>query len=857
MDNLILPCHKIRQSDRPWVGGKAAAIGELARAGFPVPGGFCVTTTAFRQALQSYWPRLGEILARLESTAQTRARQIDELLTDLAMPAALSSELAAALSQLGPDETPLAVRSSATDEDGTVASFAGQYATVLGVRGLAGVQAAILTCWRSFFSENALAARNQQGSWADQAAMAVLIQPVVDAECAGVCFSVDPVQQRRDLIVVEAAWGLGIGVVDGAVATDTYWVQRQGFTVERRRIPEKPVQMAVGPAGEVHPIATAPERQRAACLPPAWLARVAQFAVAAETLFGSRQDVEWAIAGQRVWILQSRPLTALPAELATLPPFPVDWADEEERRCAWLLDELPATNQQPPLPLAVDAYLAIESIREEVCRQIAVERNRKVKIVHGYSYVCPIPLDLPAGDLRVRRAAWNDVRDRLHDQGLTTWDVWGPEIIKATERLRAFDPTTADDPALAHHLEDALGAYRRHWMLHPLCSFHPHPAFYQAFAAVTGLSASEAEAAANQLLVGDETPLTQLIDNLYELAQTARDSPAVAMRLAQNPPDLLAQLSRLPEAACFLAQFEALLARFGERTGGGFGSESSICTPTWREAPELALQLVVRYLESNEEAPAQVRVRAQTATAAQVEAICAACADLQAVAEFRRHLRAAQRTMTVLEEHNHYIDQMATSQLRYAVLAAADWLVTQGVLAVRDDVFWLRFEEILAALRTPIAVDGAVATRKVQHAHWSTLEPPPLIGIPDANLPAAPPPSDQVTELGAASSSPIHGQAASPGRQQGRARVVVASSSLPALDPGDILVAKNAGPLWTPFFPLLGGLVLEEGSLTQHAATTAREYGVPAVVGVHDATRRIPDGTWITVDGITGMVELH
>jgi phosphoenolpyruvate synthase/pyruvate phosphate dikinase len=158
-----------------------------------------------------------------------------------------------------------------------------------------------------------------------------------------------------------------------------------------------------------------------------------------------------------------------------------------------------------------------------------------------------------------------------------------------------------------------------------------------------------------------------------------------------------------------------------------------------------------------------------------------------------------------------------------------------------------------------------IATRQAQHAAWAQLEPPPLLGVPDAKLPERPPWQNELTtetseETTAETSTGlgrIAGQAASPGRHRGRARVVRDLTPLPVLAPGDVLVAENAGPLWTPFFPRLGGLVLDGGSLMQHAATTAREYGVPAVIGTRNATQHIPDGAWVTVDGTEGMVEIE
>ncbi|HEX6384231.1 MAG TPA: PEP/pyruvate-binding domain-containing protein, partial [Anaerolineae bacterium] len=767
----------------------------------------------------------------------------------------------AALSEALPEtagaDTLLAVRSSATAEDKADASFAGQYATVLGVRGEVAISEAIVTCWRSFFSANALVERAGHGLLGEQEAMAVLIQPVVEAECAGVCFSADPVQERRDLIVVNATWGLGLGVVDGAVPADTFWVRRQDFNVEKQHVVEKTAQIALDLADGIRQIDVPAERCRAACLPEAWLERIAQFGLAAELQFGRPQDVEWAIAGEQVWILQSRPLTSLPSELARTPPFPVTWANEDEGRHLWRLTQY-SQGKAPPLPLEHDYMAVRESVREETCKFLGADRNEMMKIWNGRAYVRPIPLDLTEADMRIRQTAQEDLKDRLQRQGLTSWDYWGPEVVKSAERLRAFDVETADGPALAEHLEKALAVLRRSASIHPRAWFKPRQPFFDAFAAVSGLSGQAAETAAYQLLDGEENTLTGLIDGLYTLAYAAREEAAVAALVAHPPTDVMDRLAALPEASPFLARLDEFLAVYGERIGEGYGSEMTVLTPTWREEPERLLHVVAAYLDPNREAPAAVRARARQKRDAQVETLCEACGDETAVAEFRRQLAYARKAMAVLEDHNHWIEQVSGGLLRQAIMAAAGWLVDRGELAMTDNVFWLTFDEIGARLRaeTPDSLGETIAARQAQHAEWARLEPPPILGVPAADLPPRPPLQDEVCTEAAWKEGTLAGLGASPGQYEGRARVVARGVMLPNLALGDVLVAENAGPLWTPFFPILGALVLENGSLGQHAAATAREYGVPAVIGAKDATRLIADGDMVIVNGTTGMVEV-
>jgi len=864
MDEYIIPLETVGQTDVPRVGAKAAALGTLLEAGFPVPPGLCVTTAAFRLALGSQLDPIDAVIHQHDlhdpAGAGAAAEIIDGLLVGLEVPEPAMTACREALPAVAGPETPLAVRSSATAEDSAEASFAGQYRSVIGAHGQDALQAAIVAVWRSFFSPNALAARATHSSLGRDEAMAILILPLVHAECAGVCLSVDPVHRHRDRIVITAAWGLGPGVVDGSVATDTAWVRRhgyaEGFEIEEHRVVEKAEQIALDPAGGLRRAPVPNDRRRVACLPESWLQRVAQFCVAAEVLFGCPQDMEWAIADGQVWVLQSRPITALPPELAQTPSFPVTWENEGQRRLAWI--HYPYWRHVLK-PLEIDYAHDREAAQTESSHYAGSERSWRVKTANGRTFTCWARTALTDGDRRVRRAAMADLAVRLHSQGITMWEHWGPEVIKATERLSAFDPNDADGPQLAEHLEDARGTFRRHWVIHGLLWRDYRQPLYDAYAAVSGLTEPAVEEAVEKLLEGEETPTTRLIDGLYALARSARGVPAVAALIADPPPDVLDRLAALPEAATFCAQLKDFLTFFGDRSGVGYGSDATTCTPTWREDPALVLRFAAPYLDPSVERPAAARARAQVEREALIQRLCDACDDQAAVTELQRQLAYGRRAAAVTEEHNHYIDQMMNGQLRHAILAAARWLVARSALVTTGDVFWLHYDEILSALRAdaPRSFADLIAVRQAQVAEWEKLEPPPLLGTPEPGLPERPPPHDEVTPVALQGEAHIIGLGASPGRHRGRARVAPSSALLPDLSPGEVLVAENMGPRWTPLIPILGGLVLDGGALGQHHAVTAREHGVPAVIRTGNATRRIADGVWVTVDGTAGTVEME
>lgn len=385
------------------VGRKAAALSRLIEKGFPVPDGLCITTNAFFEAA-STWP--GE----------------------LRLPDGLLAELTAFF----PGNIPLAVRSSAVREDMPEASLAGRYPTQLNVIGTAALSEAVLACWRSTLT--APAAISEGG-------MAVLVQPMLDAECAGVCFTLDPVRLQPDLMLVVSAWGLGAGVVDGSMPTDTARLRRTDLNIEEYSVSVKHTALrSSGTDGGVIPIPVSDELRAIPCLPDSWLERVGQFGLAIEQVFGAPQDVEWTAANGQLWILQSRPITALPAQLRAAAHFPIAWEDEDESRLYWWLDRARDSAGSPLLPAEIDTVRFSTRGGQDSVYFGGGGFTRWRKIVNGRVYMAADRSPHSAGHARVYGAARRELYERLARQDITWWEYWGPEIVQATERLAAFDP---------------------------------------------------------------------------------------------------------------------------------------------------------------------------------------------------------------------------------------------------------------------------------------------------------------------------------------------------------------------------------------------------------------------------------
>jgi pyruvate,water dikinase len=290
-------------------GGKGASLARLAAMGLPVPPGFVVCCGALEQALDERTAQLRAAIAPAgdESQLADCAARAQEIMRAVALPDAMERDVRARYAELG-DDVPVAVRSSAASEDGDTASFAGQQETYLNVRAGDDVIARIHDCWASFFTERALFYRARKGSL-DDLGMAVVVQELVPADVAGVMFTVDPVQGRKDRILVEAVLGLGEAVVSGEVTPDHYVLKRDG-RVARQTIATQPFMIRGVAGGGVEQLELSPEEGGRRKVDDATLAELAELGCRLQERLGGPQDVEWAIGGGRLYVLQARPVTA-------------------------------------------------------------------------------------------------------------------------------------------------------------------------------------------------------------------------------------------------------------------------------------------------------------------------------------------------------------------------------------------------------------------------------------------------------------------------------------------------------------------------------------------------------------------
>ena len=917
---------------RDWacLGGKAGPLAKLLAAGLPVPPGFVVAPQAFRE----------------------RPVPDVSVATDLLLPDAVAEirrayrELAR---RLGVAQPHVAVRSSAAAEDLAGASFAGQYETYLHVQGEDEVLACTIRCGESLYAEHALAYRRHHeqrtGAALPTPAMAVLVQALVEAAAAGVAFTAHPTTGDNSCVLVNAGWGLAQSIVDGEVEADTYRVDRQTLAVVEQRIGRKATRTGVGPAAPRE--AVQEHLQQAPCLTAEQAAAVARLALGAEAVVGGPADVEWARVAETVWLLQARPITTLPAlpaktslilakdgpsphvsptTAASDPPsagslsepagptsaFPFVWPDEQASKVHWQLRSLDQRRAEVLRPLEQDIRAVWNRTFEAAAVICGRSRYRTAWHVNGYEYSGEIANARSEADQALSRNAMEQVGAALAERGESYRPtVQFPPIDAGNARLAAVDVAALSPSGLAGHLDDALQWYERLWTEHwtaPQDS--PMRRFLQLYrqqfgGPVDGSAAPSAgtteapselalEEEARSLLTYEPNLLTEAVDALIELARIVQKHTALQeLFRSHTSAAALEALHQTTGGDALRAQLDRLLQRQGLRSGAGFGTERSQVLPGWREQPALVLELMQKYVPQDLDGLLRARRMAATERDWRVAELLARLPDESTRAAFIFWLSAARQQQQAFEDHNYKIDSASSALLHRAIAACARCLVTAGVLAAPDEVWWLQGHEIMLALRgladeapvastrrgeltAPVVAEGVaagwshwpalIAARKAQYAWRRLLTPPPALGAPspdpppssDANATPTPPllaagaaPTD---ETGLPPHLLVKGKPGSRGVATGHVRLVSHEALVPDVAAGDVLVAHNAGLLWTPVFPMVAAVVLDQGDLFQHAMLTCREYGVPAVFQTKDGTQRLQEGQGVTVDGTHGWV---
>ncbi len=839
---LAVPIASLRAAHASSAGGKGANLGELVAAGLPVPDGFVLTTAAYERAAREVWVDPSDPAAAGE---RHRAAPVS---------AEVAEALRAAYRALGAGL--VAVRSSATAEDLPGASFAGQQDTYLGIEGEEALLDAVRRCWASLWNERAVSYRRQSGIDDREVALAVVVQRMIDATSAGVLFTADPITGRRGRAVIDAAPGLGDAVVSGAVTPDHY--------------------VADPETGEILERAVRGER---AVLDDAHVRELAALGSRVEGHFGSPQDIEFAVdrAG-RSWLVQSRPIT-------TLYPLPVAAPDPRRDLRVYFSFNVAQGYFAPLTPMGLQAlrllgsgiatlfasaprdpvagprftveagmrlYLDVTTLFRDPLGRAVLQRLLQVGEARSASVLESLAHDVR---LRVRRGSKAGTLRRVVPIALRTGvlaaairivarpDRTREEILRELEGIAggAVPPDASPEARLDAFERMLVGGPRV--MPRILGMLVGGQLSLLIARRLLGHRATEDEIR-TVLRALPHNPTTEMDLALWAVAKAVRIDPTSREALLRSAPADLGAAYRagtLPEA--LQRELASFLARYGTRGVG----EIDLGVTRWSEDPTHIIGAVANYLRLEDEALGPDVSFARGAREAE-ETVRVLLARVHGPrrALLRFFLGRARDLVGLREVPKFTIVRLLLGPGRELLRQVGEDLAAAERIAVAGDVFFLTLPE---ARRAAAGEDmhALVADRRATYARELRRRHIPRVLLSDG--------TDAEIALVPPGTGDLRGSPASPGTVTGRARVILSPEGA-HLEPGEILVAPSTDPGWTPLFLTAGGLVMEMGGMMSHGAVVAREYGIPAVVGVPGATERIATDQRITVDGSSGSVSL-
>ncbi|MET3921237.1 PEP/pyruvate-binding domain-containing protein [Arthrobacter sp. UYEF20] len=872
-------------------GGKGVGLGGLIQAGLPVPPGFVLNTAAYADFVDANHLQTGiQELAALSPQAapqdyEDASKRIRALFTGGTMPAMIAAELGTAYGRLGNGYTAVAVRSSATAEDLASASFAGQQDTYLNVRGTDALAAAVTDCWASLWTARAMAYRAREGIGPDAVRLAVVVQRMVEAEAAGVMFTANPANGRRDQIVISAAWGLGESVVSGTVGTDDVVVEAGTGRVLSRRTADKEVMTVYADHGtREQPVPDA--RRRQSVLDDRSAAALASYGTRIADHFGAPQDIEWARAGDEFFMLQSRPITALPEPAADTPdtwtvPYPKGLYFR-----ASIVEQLP----EPLSPLFADLIdgSVARSLRalmaEAVGKNVIREDDVGLPTINGYAYYyyrtsgmwrvmgksLTAVRALVRGKAQMGVAGWREFSHPRYERVIQDWaakpvvELSGEELLDGVQAL--LDAGTVYYTAVQSIIPIAATSE---------ISFR---AYYEK------LVQRDGDPPAQTFLLGYDSEPIRAEKSLYDLAAWARGVPGLAPAILNEPTAALVESQRtgFPPAGVDPALWRQWHPRFQEhlgRFGHAVYNLDFVC-PVPADDPSALLETVKFYLRGQGTDPHERQRRSAARREDETSRTISRLGPKRRAA-FLRLLRWAQNAAPVREDALADVG-LAWPLIRRMLLELGQRLVDSAVIAGPADVFWLRRQELRSAVEFGLAAPGApapgapapgapaavaitgadrpvragaVEERKMRWRGQAKAAAPQL--LPESRwmerafgsmMPARS--QDQLGDI-------IKGTGASSGRVTAPARVLTGPQDFARMVPGDVLVARITTPAWTSLFAMASAVVTDVGGPLSHSSIVAREYGIPAVLGTGVATQRLSSGQQIRVDGDAGTVTIE
>jgi pyruvate,water dikinase len=870
MSSYVLGFQDIDKTQIMAVGGKGANLGEISKVeGIRVPDGFCITTQAFKRIIEET-PSIHELLDQLSPLKVEDRNNINELSGEIrrliegtAIPEDIHEELTRHLSRLG-EQNAYAVRSSATAEDLPTASFAGQQDTYLNILGKELILKHVSKCWASLYTERAVTYRIQSGFDHRKVYLGVVVQKMLLPQAAGILFTADPITSNRKVASIDASFGLGEALVSGRVNADVYKV-RNGKVIAKK-ISTKRLGVFALQNGGTKEREIEPERQNRQALTDEQILQLEHMGRKIEEHFGYPQDIEWCLVDGTFYLVQSRPITAL---------FPIPEANDQENHVYVSVGhQQMMTDTLKPLGLSIRQLTAVRPMEKaggrlfvDITQDLASPAKRDI-IVNVLGKHDPLIKDalttiLERGDFikplpnEMKEPSSGKSDQGVPPAGFQTLNDYDPQIV--SDLIKSSE-TSLDE--LRRDIQTKSGLVLFDFLLQDIAILRRTIFEPQSFGVI--MTAMNASSWLNDNLMewlGEKNAadtLSQSVPNnitsemglqLLDVADVIRPHPEVINYLQRVTDDsFLDELVQFDGGRECRDAICTYLNKYGMRCAG----EIDITRPRWSEKPTTLVPMIlgnIKHFDPNAGHLKfeQGRLEALNKEQELLERLKQLPDGEQKAKETKRMIGLV-RDLSGYREYPKYGMVSRYFVYKQALVKEAERLVKANVIREREDIYYLSFEELHDVVRTNELDHQIIRTRKDEYKSYQKLTPPRVM-TSDGEIVAG------EYKRGDLPANAIVGLPVSSGVVEGRARVILNLEDA-VLEDGDILVTSFTDPGWTLLFVSIKGLVTEVGGLMTHGAVIAREYGLPAVVGVENAIRLIKDGQRIRVHGTEGYVEI-
>ena len=874
--------NEVGKSELGLVGGKGANLGELTRAGLPVPPGFCVTSAAYQQFIrlngldQLIVEALMEMNLEDLEDVKHRSVQIQTAIYSAPILPEIIDDVSGGCQQLyslTTQGTPLAVRSSATAEDQANASFAGQLETYLNVRGVPSLLEHIKHCWASLWAERVLSYIANQGLDHRSVSMSVVVQSMIPSEVSGVLFTVNPVNGNRDQTVINASWGLGEAIVSGLVSPDTITADKSDGRIIDCQAGSKELMVAYAAEGGTVEMPVPEELRAKPALSEQQVAQLTSLGNRIEAYYGKPQDIEWGFYNGNWYLLQSRPITTLTQQPERRYP-PGDF------NRSMFIEIFPESLSPSFLSVVTPIF---KGMLDFTFRALGFEPPKDMQGTGGFYNQLYFNRDYIAAALHPLSPA---IREPIADQMMNpfgdhkesaSYELSWPYLRMMFRVLQFMIRFPKQLPGLLSNYRAVIKQFDEYpceiasdtdicEQVNRLCFEHASRLINYDFLMIAVIGRSyrvlgtllrryyqaDTEELVGKLISGVTGNLTMETNKrLWDLAQIARTTPSVGAVLKENDPSQArAILQKSDEGLRFLQAMDLFLDEFGHRE-----VHMDILYPTWCDNPEPVYSFIRSYLDADEsQSPYQQQERLvkerEVLTRMVVKDLEKSIAGrLILVPIFKWFLKQIQ-LHTRERDTMHFEMTRLIPVLRRLALELGERWAAWGHIEQKEDVFFLEFDEMIEMAKFPYTAKEKIRSRKDTFVQNKTRTPPIIIRNGEEIFSVE-------TEALEISDSGLKGVAGSPGKVTGFTRVIQGPDDFAKLKKGEILVAPITNPVWTPLFAVASALITEVGGILSHGAIVAREYGIPAVMSVSGATRLLHDGQRITVDGNKGLVYLE